>query len=35
MLGREFGYDLEIFRWLIGVPLEFLRGVLFNAVGLI
>ena len=35
MLGREFGYDLEIFRWLIGVPLEFLRGLLFNAVGLI
>jgi len=35
MAGRELGIDLNIFRWLVGVPLEFLRGVLLNAVGLI
>jgi Zn-dependent protease len=35
MAGRELGIDMNIFRWLVGVPLEFLRGVLLNAVGLI
>ena len=35
MAGREFGVDLNIFPWLVGIPLEFLRGVLLNAVGLI
>jgi len=33
--GRELGYDLNIFRWIVGVPMEFLRGILLNAVGLI
>lgn len=35
LAGREFGVDLNIFPWLVGIPLEFLRGVLLNAVGLI
>lgn len=35
MAGRELGIDLNIFHWLVGIPLEFLRGVLLNAVGLI
>lgn len=33
--GRELGYDLNIFRWIVGVPMEFLRGILLKAVGLI
>lgn len=33
--GRELGYDLNIFRWIVGVPMEFLRGFLLKAVGLI
>jgi len=35
MAGRELGVDLDIFHWLVGIPLEFLRGVLLRAVGLI
>lgn len=33
--GREMGYDLNIFRWIVGVPLEFLRGLMLEALGLI
>ncbi|MDE0779860.1 MAG: site-2 protease family protein [Alphaproteobacteria bacterium] len=33
--GRQLGYDLNIFRVIIGVPMEFLRGILLNAMGLI
>ena len=35
LLGREFGLDLNIFRWLVLAPLEFLRGILLVAVGVI
>ncbi len=35
MLGREFGVNLDIFRWLVLAPLEFLRGALLVAVGVI
>jgi Zn-dependent protease len=35
MLGREFGVNLGIFRWLVLAPLEFLRGALLVAVGVI
>jgi len=35
ILGRQLGTDLNIFRWLILGPLEFLRGVLLHGVGLI
>jgi Zn-dependent protease len=33
--GRQLGYDLNIFLVIIGVPMEFLRGILLNALGLI
>jgi Zn-dependent protease len=35
ILGRQLGTDLNIFRWLVLGPLEFLRGVLLHGVGLI
>ena len=35
VLGRQLGTDLNIFRWLVLGPLEFLRGVLLHGVGLI
>ncbi|MDA0784951.1 MAG: site-2 protease family protein [Proteobacteria bacterium] len=35
ILGRQLGIDLNIFRWLVLGPLEFLRGVLLHGVGLI
>ena len=35
LLGNQIGLDLNIFRWLVGAPLEFLRGVILGAVGLI
>ena len=35
ILGRQLGNDLNIFRWLVLGPLEFLRGVLLHGVGLI
>ena len=35
ILGRQIGTDLNIFRWLVLGPLEFLRGVLLHGVGLI
>lgn len=35
LLGRQLGTDLNIFRWLVLGPLEFLRGVLLHGVGLI
>lgn len=35
LLGSQFGLDINIFRWLVGVPLEFLRGILLSALGLI
>jgi len=35
ILGRELGTDLNIFRWLVLGPLEFLRGILLHGVGLI
>ncbi len=35
ILGRQLGTDLNIFRWLVLGPLEFLRGMLLHGVGLI
>ena len=35
MLGAQLGLDLNIFGWLVGGPLEFLRGILLGALGLI
>ena len=35
ILGRQLGTDLNIFRWLVLGPLEFLRGILLHGVGLI
>jgi len=35
MLGSQLGLDLNIFGWLVGGPLEFLRGILLGALGLI
>tara|TARA_A100001037_G_scaffold234650_1_gene213450 strand:+ start:48 stop:761 length:714 start_codon:yes stop_codon:yes gene_type:complete len=35
LLGRQLGTDLNIFRWLVLAPLEFLRGLLLHGVGLI
>ena len=35
ILGQQLGTDLNIFRWLVLGPLEFLRGVLLHGVGLI
>ncbi len=34
MLGAQLGLDLNIFAWLVGGPLEFLRGLLLRALGL-
>lgn len=33
--GQELGLDLNIFRWLVGTPVEFLRGILVRVVGLV
>ena len=33
MLGSQLGLDLNIFGWLVGGPLEFLRGILLGALG--
>ena len=33
MLGAQLGLDLNIFGWLVGGPLEFLRGILLGALG--
>lgn len=33
--GREMGYDLNVFGWIVGVPFEFLRGLMLKALGLI
>jgi len=35
LLGRQLGTDLNIFRWLVLGPLEFLRRILLQGVGLI
>ncbi len=35
MLGREFGLDLNIFRWLVLGPLDFLREILLLGTGVI
>lgn len=35
LAGRELGFDLNIFSWLVGTPVEFLRGLLVRAVGLV
>ena len=35
VLGAQLGLDLNIFGWLVGGPLEFLRGILLGALGLI
>ena len=33
MLGSQLGLDLNIFGWLVGGPLEVLRGILLGALG--
>jgi len=33
--GQTLGLDLNIFRWLVGTPVEFLRGILVRVVGLV
>jgi Zn-dependent protease len=33
MLGSQLDLDLNIFGWLVGGPLEFLRGILLGALG--
>tara|TARA_A100001037_G_C15104871_1_gene615882 strand:+ start:1159 stop:1842 length:684 start_codon:yes stop_codon:yes gene_type:complete len=35
ILGRQLGFDLNILRWLVLAPLDFLRGLLLQGVGLI
>lgn len=35
MVGRQLGVDLNIFSWLVAAPMEFLRGILVRAVGLV
>ncbi len=34
-IGDEFGYDLNIFRWLVGAPAEYLQRVIFEFTGII
>jgi len=33
--GQTLGLDLNSFRWLVGTPVEFLRGILVRVVGLV
>ena len=33
-LGRQFGVDLQIFRWLVWMPAQFIIGVISRLVGL-
>ena len=35
LLGDQIGIDLNIFRWLIGIPSEYLLEVVFSLVGLV
>jgi Zn-dependent protease len=34
MLGRQFGVDLNVFRWLVGVPLAWLAPMFFRLGGI-
>ena len=33
MLGRQIGVDLDVFRWLVGVPLAWLAPMFFRLAG--
>jgi Zn-dependent protease len=35
MLGREMGVDLNVFRWLVGIPLAWLAPMLFRLAGIV
>ncbi|NQV99605.1 MAG: site-2 protease family protein [Rhodospirillales bacterium] len=32
-VGEQFGIDLNIFRWLVGIPTEYLRGLILSLFG--
>jgi Zn-dependent protease len=35
LLGRQFGLDINVFSWLVGIPVQFLSNVIAHAAGVL